>query len=1643
MSNTGTVKITLKIDGKGNVRVLEDVGKASSSTGKKGKKAFKDMDKSAKSFNQSAKMTASTLLKMGAGVVGIIGLAKAWGSLKSAAKEYIALASEQEDAERKLGSVLKATGEAAGFNLDQLKAMASGLQEVTRYGDEATMAGMAILATFKQVGSEAFERATLAAMDMSTVMKTDLKSSILQIGKALNDPAKGLTALSRAGVTFTKSQEDTIKTLQKSGQMMEAQSLILKELESQFGGSAKDAVKDFEGKMIQAKNALGDTKEEMGFIITKNQVFIELIHKATEKFVSWGTEIKNNRDHLMDLAKNGVMLVVKSLKAAWEATTMLWDLLSSIPKGVLDFFTNLADETKRAAEETNKLNKAIDEIQLPDQTTFQRFWNFMGEWGRNIIEVFAFMGKSVGSVFAVMLSDALEVVKLIGEQFLSLGKIIWDVLSFDFDGAKKGYAGLENVSDKFLKNIKINWAAYETSINDGWSEMIADMMGDTEKAITKLSAGDEIQAALIESAKGQTAALKKADDEQQKNNQKRLKEIQELYQADVDIWEQENLKKYEISIAANAKRKEDEKNAHKLRLEQIEKELETLQDANQKKYALTIAATKEVKEDTWMLEKEHLANKKKSYEDHIEWQTQYEYDEEKKRNEKAEKAYEDSLKEQARAHEQFVEGIQDDTEDILYKLFSSPKTFWADALDEMTDYLYKSLAKWAAMAIAEPIIVPVIQNIGGSMTSALGFGKSGGGGFNIPGLNSLGNLFGGGLPSGSFALAPGVPGSMAVAGNTAYAAGIGNAGTIGGGGWGGASSIGAGSAGIMSSVAMAGFGAIAGIIIGKVFSSMAEKHPAMAFMGSDKDYWKMTGLPNIDEAPFDTAVQANGIKSKNFDYKIATKDFGTDSIKVQDTMFQYFDTVFTELDAVTTTSINDVLKDFKFYGKNAGIGGGDFEGSFKQLSKDVFSDFVGTILTDILPNVGIIDKTFNVITGSKVQDYIAIPQAPLTGIDAFDNINNSPSEAPGSPGGPNVLPQINVPIYSDITRQVSAMADVFNTAFFDAITPEGGNEWDSFIRFADVVQEADDFMADFTNRTQVLGETVLEAFLKIETTAAILTGMEDAVDTLVKSSSISAFDQLKTEWDALIKILKEANATTKQLTEAEAAKNEVLGAQLTGMSANSLQSVIMGNGTLQSVMKASFYGQVSGTVAQDLYDQYLKPLNEGIYKAFGKDQNYQAAYDYVAGIDLSPLKTQIKYVQDFFDGIVETVSKAELAKIKNYQAYDVAKNVLVASIEKKISDLQVQEATLQKNLADAKAAYIAALDEEISKQEDVKAAAQQAAEEFKSLAETLAQAQTGALTQGALSNQGKADFAKIEFENAMKLSFQGDKQAMAKLPGLASSYIDLSKKAMTDKSAWQNLVTSVYKQLGTAKGIALTQAGAQEKLVTQADTQIAALNAQKDAVTGVSSVLLSVAAAQKIYTDAQTALTNSTITTAIGNLQIKLGNLTNTTPITPIDVPTAEDNFKKAGEAIFNPADYGASVTDAMLAIQTDPAAVKKFISDQANVSVADVTAFYNSQAGTAFTEAQAKQYLGFDSGGTLMGSASGYQLPVNPTFHGVEHITPDSQMQGVKDLLAEIKDIMDMSLNVSADHKDKLDDLLDYYDAMANGNKPFKTEAA
>ena len=186
---------------------------------------------------------------LGGAVAGGIGLA-------------VAQTIDAEKQTKKLDAVLSATGGAAGLTAEEISKLATQLQLVTDFEADATIGAAGVLATFTQIKGDVFKSAIVSAQNLSAVMGQDLQSSVVQIGKALNDPVKGIQALSRVGVSFTQQQKDQIAQMVKAGNVAGAQAIILQELQTEFGGAAEAMSSPF----TRIGNIVGDVVEGIGAV---------------------------------------------------------------------------------------------------------------------------------------------------------------------------------------------------------------------------------------------------------------------------------------------------------------------------------------------------------------------------------------------------------------------------------------------------------------------------------------------------------------------------------------------------------------------------------------------------------------------------------------------------------------------------------------------------------------------------------------------------------------------------------------------------------------------------------------------------------------------------------------------------------------------------------------------------------------------------------------------------------------------------------------------------------------------------------------------------------------------------------------------------------------------------------------------------------------------------------------------------------------------------------------------------------------------------------------------------------------------------------------------------------------------------------
>lgn len=234
-------------------------------------------------------------------------------------RDAIGLFDKQERAQGKVRTAVLRTASAAGFSADELFRQASALQAITRIGDEDILNSVtAQLLTFPRIAGEVFQRAQVAVLDLATVLDGDLKGAAIQLGKALGDPATGLTALTRSGIVFTEAQKAVVKSLVATGREVEAQKLILSEIESIYGGQAQAAAKLGAGPLVQLSNQFGDLREEVGKTMMEALLpAAKALRSLVQGFVSLPEPIKRGV-----VVASGLTLTLVPLAAILGAVTI-------------------------------------------------------------------------------------------------------------------------------------------------------------------------------------------------------------------------------------------------------------------------------------------------------------------------------------------------------------------------------------------------------------------------------------------------------------------------------------------------------------------------------------------------------------------------------------------------------------------------------------------------------------------------------------------------------------------------------------------------------------------------------------------------------------------------------------------------------------------------------------------------------------------------------------------------------------------------------------------------------------------------------------------------------------------------------------------------------------------------------------------------------------------------------------------------------------------------------------------------------------------------------------------------------------------------------------------------------------------------
>jgi hypothetical protein len=236
-------------------------------------------------------------------VAGAFGLYAGFEFFKGGLEKF----KEGEQAMAQLEASLASTKGVAGITAEELGKLGDSLAGNSMYSKNAVTDMQALLLTFTALGKNIIPETSLAIADMSQKMHQDLQSTTIQVGKALQDPIKGITALHRVGVNFSESQKTMIERLVMTNHTLDAQKLILKELNTEFGGSSQAALAA--DPMMRVTKMFGSLQKQIGGEIEGGlNKLIPTLQKMIEGFKGLFHWIKDNSEMLKNMAI-GVALV--------------------------------------------------------------------------------------------------------------------------------------------------------------------------------------------------------------------------------------------------------------------------------------------------------------------------------------------------------------------------------------------------------------------------------------------------------------------------------------------------------------------------------------------------------------------------------------------------------------------------------------------------------------------------------------------------------------------------------------------------------------------------------------------------------------------------------------------------------------------------------------------------------------------------------------------------------------------------------------------------------------------------------------------------------------------------------------------------------------------------------------------------------------------------------------------------------------------------------------------------------------------------------------------------------------------------------------------------------------------------------------
>ena len=293
-------------------------------------------------LNDTTKSSAPSWLSMAsavaAGEAALQGLETIGHEVIGFLTDSVSAAEKEQNAMAQITNEISNLGAKAPITGDAAEQLAEKIAMTTTSSKGAALAAEQILLKFDKITKTTFPQAIQVSEDLAARLGVDLPTASNTLGRALEKPSTAMRTLLAAGITFNAEQTKIMQTATKTGDVMQADNMILTALSKNLSGASLAAASTFSGKMTILNNDFEMFKEKVGMaVITALTPFINKLMAwvQTDQAKKLIEDITNRVTQLITAMANWVKDVAipwitqhwPAIKSAIQST---WDTLAWI-----------------------------------------------------------------------------------------------------------------------------------------------------------------------------------------------------------------------------------------------------------------------------------------------------------------------------------------------------------------------------------------------------------------------------------------------------------------------------------------------------------------------------------------------------------------------------------------------------------------------------------------------------------------------------------------------------------------------------------------------------------------------------------------------------------------------------------------------------------------------------------------------------------------------------------------------------------------------------------------------------------------------------------------------------------------------------------------------------------------------------------------------------------------------------------------------------------------------------------------------------------------------------------------------------------------------------------------------------------------